>query len=111
MSNPDHDDDLSILRVIGRKSARGNEVKWTEEAIKRSEKARNGSEETIDGESSEDAAEGRGKPHARYRQLILLGPIAFDLNDPLNPKSWSEGRKWYISVAATVGGICTRRRD
>lgn len=38
-----------------------------------------------------------------YARLIA-GPIAFDVDDPLNPKSWSEGRRWYISVAATVGG-------
>ena len=36
--------------------------------------------------------------------LLTLGPIAFDLNDPLDPKTWSEGKKWYISVATTVGG-------
>jgi hypothetical protein len=32
------------------------------------------------------------------------GPIAFDQDDPLNPKAWSEGKRWYISFAATVGG-------
>jgi hypothetical protein len=60
MSNPDHDDELSILRVISRKSARGNEVKWTEEARKRSKRVPNDSEETIAGESSEDVDEDRG---------------------------------------------------
>lgn len=61
MSNPDHEDELSILRVISRKSARGNEVKWTEESIKRSKRVPNSSVETIAGETSEDADEGRGK--------------------------------------------------
>jgi hypothetical protein len=26
------------------------------------------------------------------------------VDDPVDPKTWSEGRKWFISVAATVGG-------
>jgi len=35
---------------------------------------------------------------------LILGPIAFDLNDRLDPKSWSEWKKWYISFATTIGG-------
>lgn len=36
--------------------------------------------------------------------LSGAGPIAFDQNDPLNPKTWTEWKRWYISLATTVGG-------
>jgi hypothetical protein len=65
MSNPDHDDELSILRVISRRSTRGNEVRWTEEARKRSKRVLNDSEETIAGES-EDVDEDRGILRSRF---------------------------------------------
>jgi len=54
-------DGEALLRVVSRKSARGEEIKWTEE-VKRSKSRENGSAETIVGgkAAAEEGGEERG---------------------------------------------------
>jgi len=104
------DDGTSIMKVLSRRSTKnGEDVKWTEEVKRIKRVTPQDSSETILGDQEETSEEDRGKS-AHFARLIA-GPIAFDVDDPLNPKTWSEGRKWYISVAATVGGIFVERFD
>lgn len=56
LSNTDGE---ALLRVVSRKSARGEEVKWTEEVKGRRSRA-NGSAETIVGDEPDDVGEDRG---------------------------------------------------
>jgi hypothetical protein len=91
-----------LLRVMKWKSPIGTEVVWTESVRRGKVEKGNESSETIvpDVEGGESE---RGRPD--YRALLTTGPIAFDVHDPSNPKTWSDAKKWYISVAATIGGI------
>jgi len=102
LSCPENEDDgeESILRVISRKSVRdGEEVKWTEEVKKLVSPRKSVNSAVTIVQSEED-----DRGWTPVSNGLILGPIAFDLNDPLDPKSWSEGKKWYISFATTIGG-------
>ena len=64
-------DGEGLLRVVSRKSARGQEVKWTEE-VKGGRSRHNGSAETIVGDGTEESGEDRGIDYMASR-ISLTG--------------------------------------